>query len=150
MNYQMKTIVWPTDFSDPSLEALNAAFEFASRFDADLLAVHVIEPPPETSEWRDASKFSIPLPLQEQRERLQKELEKILSERQPSGLRTRAVIVIGDVPEMIVQVAEQEKTAMIVIPPYGQSGVRRLIFGSVAEKVVRYAVCPVLSVRVPG
>lgn len=62
MNYQMKTIIWPTDFSDPSLEALNAAFEFASGFDADLLAVHVIEPPPETSEWRDAGKFSVRVP----------------------------------------------------------------------------------------
>ncbi len=150
MNYQMETIIWPTDFSDPSLEALNAAFEFASRFDADLLAVHVIEPPPETSEWHDASKFSVPLPLEEQREHMQKDLEKILSERQPAGLSTRAVVLIGDVPETIVKIAEQEKTAMIVIATHGRSGVRRLIFGSVAEKVVRYAVCPVLSVRVPG
>ncbi len=150
MNYQMKTIIWPTDFSEPSMEALNAAFEFASRFDADLLAVHVIELSPETSEWREASKFSVPLPLEEQRKKTQKDLEKILSERQPSGLRTRVAALIGDVPESIVRIARQEKTAMIVIATHGRSGVRRLVFGSVAEKVVRHAACPVLSVRVSG
>ncbi len=150
MNYQMKTIIWPTDFSEPSMEALNAALEFASRFQSELLAVHVIEPPPETSEWHDASKFSVPLQLEEEREREQNNLEKILADRKPAGLKTRALSLIGDVPGTIVDIAKQEATAMIVIATHGRSGVQRLIFGSVAEKVVRHAACPVLSIRAPG
>jgi nucleotide-binding universal stress UspA family protein len=62
-------------------------------------------------------------------------------------LRTRTVVGHGDPANEIVCIAEQEQIDLIVIATFGKTGWRRFAFGSVTEKVVRLASCPVLTVR---
>jgi universal stress protein A len=64
-------------------------------------------------------------------------------------VRTLATVVTGDPAPEIVRLAEQEVVDLIVIATHGQSGWRHFVFGSVAEKVVRLAPCPVLTIRAP-
>ena len=71
-------------------------------------------------------------------------------ERNISGkTKTEALVVHGNVGGEIVNVAEQENVDVIVIATHGSTGWQRFVFGSVAEKVIRMAPCPVLSIQVP-
>ena len=145
----VKRILWPTDFSDPSFLALESATELAAHFEAELVCVHVLVPPPENSEWADASKMTIPLSVQEDRNRLRTDLNEKVKARCPAGVECRTIVVIGDAPEAIIDVAGNEDVDLLVTATHGRTGWRRMVFGSVAEKVIREAPCPVLTIRAP-
>jgi nucleotide-binding universal stress UspA family protein len=66
-----------------------------------------------------------------------------------SDLKVRTVVLQGNPADQIVELAESEKVDMIVTATHGWTGWRRFIFGSVAEKMVRTAGCPVLTVPAP-
>jgi nucleotide-binding universal stress UspA family protein len=66
---------------------------------------------------------------------------------QAAGVTTQTIIGVGDAAAVIVQTAEQQQADLIVISTYGKTGWRRLAFGSEAERVVRLAPCPVLTIR---
>ena len=76
-------------------------------------------------------------------------LNQIRRERIPEGVQSRAVVIQGDPANQIVQLAEEEQVDMIVIATHGFSGWKKFMFGSVTEKVIRFAACPVLSIRAP-
>jgi len=143
----VKTLLWPTDFSEPSYQALEAAVEFAGHFKAEILSVHVLEPPPRNSEWADASKLSVPLPVQEDREQRERELNDLLAARVPDKVPRNVFVLIGDAAHSILDLAEARQVDLIVISTHGRTGWRRLVFGSVAEQVIRDAACPVLTIR---
>jgi nucleotide-binding universal stress UspA family protein len=67
----------------------------------------------------------------------------------PKELHTHQIIVLGGAADEIIRIGEKEKVDLIVIATHGQTGWRHLVFGSVAERVVRLAPCPVLTIRVP-
>ncbi|HUL37781.1 MAG TPA: universal stress protein [Thermodesulfobacteriota bacterium] len=79
----------------------------------------------------------------------QRSLEEVIEERIPKKLHVRQIISLGGGAEEIIQIAERERVDLIVIGTRGQTGWRHVVFGSVAEKVVRFALCPVLTLRVP-
>lgn len=143
------TILWPTDFSDPSYAALAAAIELAAHFEAGLLCLHVLEPPPENSEWSDASSFTVPLSVEQDRDRADKELHRLISARVPADVEAETYVAVGDASIAIPEIARKEQVDLVVIATHGRTGWRRMVFGSVAEKVVRDAACPVLTVRAP-
>lgn len=143
----LRTILWPTDFSDPSSAALASATELAEHFEARLLCLHVLELPPENSEWKEASNLNIPLSVRQDRDRLQEQLEEFVATHCPDRLSTSCVVVVGDAAPGILKLARQESVDLIVIATHGRTGWRRLVFGSVAEKVIRDADCAVLSIR---
>lgn len=146
---KIKKIIWPTDFSEPSLEALKTAVRIGDHFDAELVCVHVFEPTPTTSEWADASNLSIPLPLQEERTRALKALEELADGCLPETLKRRLIVEIGDVPADLLKIIERETADLLVIATHGRTGWRRMVFGSVAEVVIRDATCPVLTIKMP-
>jgi nucleotide-binding universal stress UspA family protein len=89
---------------------------------------------------------SYPLELESQaREALSKVVERDIS----GKITTEALVVHGNVGGEIVNVAEKENVDVIVIATHGSTGWQRFVFGSVAEKVIRMAPCPVLSIQVP-
>jgi len=61
----------------------------------------------------------------------------------------RQIVVLGGAADEIIRISGEEKVDLIVIATHGQTGWRHMVFGSVAEKVVRLAPCPVLTVRAP-
>jgi nucleotide-binding universal stress UspA family protein len=132
-------ILCPLDFSESSYKALNGAAEVASYFGAELVIVHVISTPVP----------GIPAASEEYERALWVNAEEHLSlaiQRLPKGLRPRTAIGTGDAADEIVRLAGAEAADLIVIATHGLTGWRHLIFGSVAEKIIRLADRPVLVV----
>ncbi len=143
----IKKICCPTDFSDPSYEALKTASEIAIHFSAELLLVHVVTPIPVIPIHDDPTSFNLPLYEKEMEASAEKALRQIQQEKVPAAIGTRTVVVQGDPATRIVQFAEEEAADIIVIATHGFTGWKKVMFGSVTEKVIRLANCPVLSIR---
>lgn len=145
----LKKILWPTDFSEPADEGLKIAIELATQFSAELFLVHVVAPMPTMQGAAAPTGFHIPTVLEELHESAKKSLDEIQQKRIPAEIKAHTCVVDGKPAHEIVQLAAREKIDLIVIPTQGESGWQRFFFGSVAEKVVRLADCPVLTIRAP-
>ena len=141
-----KKILYPTDFSDPSYEALKAANELALHFSTELCLVHVVSPVTPSPTDPSGSNFLV---LQEMEKAARESLKEMVEKRIPKELLVRQIVVLGGAAEEIIQISEKEKVDLIVIATHGQTGWRHFVFGSVAEKVVQLAPCPVLTIRAP-
>ncbi len=141
-------ILSPTDFSAASLEALDRAVELATSFQAELLVAHVVEPipavTPDFGYGFDVTTFESGV-YSGNEERLRE----VIASRVPTEVRSRSLLSYGEPANEIVKIAADEGADLIVIATHGLTGWRHLVFGSVAEKVVRLANCPVLSLRIP-
>ena len=144
----LKKILCPTDFSDPSLEAMKVANELATHFSAELLVLHVITPVPVMT---NEPMMQVPVNLVEYQQQLesvsQQQLQKHIKKLVSKKVKTHSHVVVGHAADEIVRLADEEKVDLIVISTRGQTGLKRLVFGSVAEKVVRIASQPVLTIR---
>lgn len=145
----IKAILCPTDFSEPSYEALKYAIELAELTKAEMILTNVVPaiPPLPTN-----PNFVFQIPEYERglHADAARKLHEVIEQRIPKGLKVRTVIGHGDPGPEIVRIAEAEQAGLIVIATTGLTGFRHLLFGSVAEKVVRLAGCPVLTVRGPA
>jgi nucleotide-binding universal stress UspA family protein len=139
----IKSILHPTDFSENARRAFELACALARDYGAKLLLLHVrplpvvppteiVEFPPEPGAYHDA--------LREKLEALKPDDPRIVVERYR---------LVGDESEEIVRFAEDKGCDLIVMGTHGRSGLGRLIMGSVAEKVLREAPCPVVTVKHP-
>lgn len=145
-----KKILYPTDFSQPAEEALRAAREMALHFSAGLLIVHVVPPIPVVSSPAVPTTFNVPLYQQELVQSSRKLLDDWVKNKVTSGkLSVTPLLLHGDAAEKILQAARESGPDLIVMATHGQTGWRRFVFGSVAEKVVRMAPCPVLTIHPP-
>lgn len=142
-----KKILCPTDFSEPSYEAIKAAGELAFHFGSELCVLHVVSPVPLVPTGAEpTSGFNVPLYERELEASSKRSLEEIINQMEWKDLKVRLIVLRGNAADEIVRVAEEEQAELIVIATRGRTGLDRLIFGSVAEKVVRLAKCPVLTV----
>ena len=137
-------IVCPTDFSEPSYEGLNAAGELAEHFQAELLILNVVSPVPVM-----AGAAHLPTVMREMQVAAEKSIQDLKAEKIPKRVKTRSFVVQGRPADEIVKLADKESANMIVIATHGESGWKKFLFGSVTEKVVRTASCPVLTIRQP-
>jgi len=146
----LKKILCPTDFSNPSFEAMNVATELAMHFSSYLIVIHVVAPIPViATEYTSSAAFNVQEYQQLMEASSMKTLEEQIEKRIPKGVSVRSMLSLGDPANQIVHTAEDEQVDLIVIATRGQTGLKRLVFGSVAEKVVRLASRPVLSIREP-
>lgn len=136
----LKKVLFATDFSDASTTALAVAASLARDCRAELLIVHVQQPP--TVYGGDEMVGSL-YEIDDARAREQ------LDQLQPPipGLSVRRELLIGPPADEIVALAEREAVDLIVIGTHGRTGLSRLLMGSVAELTVRRAKCPVLTVK---
>jgi nucleotide-binding universal stress UspA family protein len=146
----VKRILCPTDFSEPSYAALKAAAELAGHFNAELDVVHVVGAVPlvPTTPAGAPVAFDVEGYRRELEQNSRKRLEKSIEPMIPEGVRYRPFVLHGEAADRIVDLARDEGADMIVISTHGSTGIKRIFFGSVAEKVVRHAACPVLTIRV--
>jgi len=147
-----KKILCPTDFSEPALTALKRAEEMARHFGAELCVAHVIPPVPGPHSFPDPQasfNFDVPLYQQELALHAEKMLKELVSHQVAPEVQTRDLVTTGEAAPEILRIAQQEHVDLIVIASHGLTGWRRLVFGSVAEKVVRQAPCPVLTIVAP-
>lgn len=143
----LKTILVPSDFSECSEAALRYGLELARRFDAHLHLLHVVQDPL-TQPWA-AEGFSAP--LFEMVDKWQKEAKERLAQAVPASDAARVTIsatVAWPFAE-ILRYATEHNVDLIVMGTHGRGGVTHVLLGSIAEKVVRRAPCPVLTVRHP-
>jgi nucleotide-binding universal stress UspA family protein len=150
-----RRVLVTTDFSETSFVALPVAVEIASHFDADLLCVHVLPvdtPTPwDIPPYADFGLASLPIP--EYEAQVRQEVDRrlaMVAAKHAQGARMRGLVGRGEAAEEINRLATDEKVDLIVLATHGWTGWRHLVFGSVAEKVLREAPCPVLSVRSPA
>jgi nucleotide-binding universal stress UspA family protein len=146
---EIHRILAPTDFSELSKQGLERALELAETFGANLTLLHVVEPPPYPVEGIVPAHLGATL-LDDLEREANNELAHIL--RPPPGSKVAVTrrVVIGVPYRKIIEVAEEEKADLIVMTTHGRTGLSHLVMGSVAEKVVRTAPCPVLTIRPSG
>ena len=143
---EVKIILLPTDFSEPSLTATMYALELARRFGSTLHVLHVIEDPGIYVPIFE----SYPLPSREEFEKYAGErLDSWIQPDDAAGLDIRRRWVHGHPFPQIIREAKEQAVDLIVIGTHGRSLVSQMLLGSVAEKIVRKAPCAVLTVRAP-
>ncbi len=140
------TIVVATDFSDAAAAGEAQALRVACRFDAELLVLHVAIESPLYGEG-PLGMADVRTVYEAARKWATGQLESRVAAARAAGGRARSALRIGVPHEEIVRVATEEKAEMVVVRTHGRSGLDRLLLGSVAERVVRLAPCPVLTVR---
>jgi nucleotide-binding universal stress UspA family protein len=141
-------ILWPTDFSEPSYEALKVADEMALHFSAELIITHVVTPIPVIPIHDDPTSFNLPMYEKEMEASAEKSLDRISREKVSQAVNRRFKVIYGDPATQIVRVATDETVDLIVIATHGLTGWRKFMFGSVTEKVIRMSPHPVLSIRI--
>lgn len=145
----MKTrrILHPSDFSPGSRAAFTRAVETARAERAELLLVHVMAPviPPTGDEFVPATLYGdIARSI---RADAQKQMDKLVAKAKAARVRVRGLLLDGSPADRIVRAARSYRADVIVIGTHGRTGLARLFLGSVAERVVGAAPCPVLTVR---
>jgi len=144
----IKKIVCPTDFSYPSYEGLKVAREFAEHFSAELILVNVIFPGPIIPAVAEPG-FHIPAALEAMQDTAKKTLQELTRKKMLENLSVQTRVISGKPAYEIVNLADEENADIIVIATHGESGWQKFLFGSVTEKVIRMASCPVLTVQQP-
>jgi universal stress protein A len=138
----------PIDFSDYSKNALGYAINFAKHFKAELHLIYVVEPviyPPDFS----MGQIAIPSVDLEMDKRAKDELKNLADKQIPSDLKINILVKTGKPFIEIIETAAEIDADLIIIATHGHSGMEHILFGSTAEKVVRKAPCPVLTLREP-
>jgi universal stress protein A len=144
---QLKNIVVATDFSEPSATALDYGRELARRFGAMLQVLHVAD---NIAERITPEYYPMPLAHMQQEidDAARQQLDAVVTAEDRQQLRASPVLRRSvSVAAAIVEYAKETAADLIVIGTHGRSGVSRLMMGSVAERVVRTASCPVFSVH---
>ncbi len=137
-------ILLPTDFSDTAQHALDYARELAGRFGAGVHLLHVVPDPMQN--WATEA---MPV-VSDLAERWKADAERRLEEIRLDGPQTVRAVRIGHAFVEILQYAADNAIDLIVMGTHGRGPVEHLLLGSVAEKVVRKASCPVLTVKQAG
>ena len=135
-------ILLPTDFSTSSQSALQMATDLARTYKATLYLLHVVPafPTGEGTEYFPEAKY-----LHYGRDHAERQLSKLVAELVSRGVKAHFVVEIGnDVVGTIITVIEREHIDMIVLSTHGLSGWRPMVFGSIAEKVIKLVQCPLL------
>ncbi len=140
---KIERILVPTDFSDHSLAALKYAIELAREHDCEVILVHVVEPLPYgVGRWYEPTKL-----LEDYGEIASGELQRFEKEAKQLYPKCRSELHYGVVHEVIGELVIKLKVDLIVISMRGQTHLLDLLIGDVAEKLLRYAPCPVLRIR---
>jgi nucleotide-binding universal stress UspA family protein len=143
--FRVKNIVVPTDFSASARKALEVARDVASAAGpAHLTLVHAYSPPVDIEALAPAMVDDY---LKRLSDRATEELAKALDTVEKAGISTEYFALRGNPSTVVTELAEEKNADLIVMGTHGRTGIARAALGSVAERVVRTARCPVLTVR---
>lgn len=144
---KLARILVPIDFSEQSLKALHYAVCFAEQFGAELILQNVVQPVVYPSELGYVAD-EIPL-LSEQAlvKSAGQRIDKLAQEAVRPPLKCQTLVSVGSPFHEITSAAQERNVDLIVIATHGYTGLKHVLMGSTAEKVVRHAPCPVLTVR---
>ena len=145
----MKKILVPTDFSECARRAEEAAMALGRGLGAELTLLHVAV---ETPLYNEGMRELVdPRKVYEaQRAWAESTLAARAAEIRGTGVSAHGVIRSGVAVDEILKLATEERSDLIVIGTHGRGGLNRFFLGSVADRVVRLAPCPVMTVRLPS
>jgi len=145
----LRRILVPTDFSKHSENALAYATAFAEKFDAELYLLHVVQDlalfVPEAV---TAAPVAAP-PVEQLSAAVREALDRVIDNHQLRRFTVHAEVREGSPFYEIVRFAKEQEIDLVIMGTHGRTGLIHVLLGSVAEKVVRKAPCPVLTVRHP-
>ena len=141
--WRIATILVPVDFSAASLPAYEFALDLAEQYNARVHLLHVVE----NTTTPDFEKFPLVRDAQDLIARIKKELVALAQKGGHPVVPVYPEVRIGTPWHEIVEAARKDHIDLIVIPTRGYTGLKHFVLGSVAERVVRHAPCPVLAVR---
>ena len=150
MSIGIKKILCPTDFSENSEHALQYALTLATLSQAELRLFHVVEPItfPQSTQLFEPVLDEVEL-MMKMEAAFQTQLEDQVSALKDEYPKITGKLVKGNTFLEIIRVARDDDVDMIVMGTHGRTGLAHVLIGSVAEKVVREAPCPVLTVKHP-
>ena len=148
---KLKKILYPTDFSEYSLAALQYAVSIARQNDAELYCLHVVDMPQEEYLTQE---YMVPLnvphvPEDKVLRTARARLKRFEAENLSEINKVTSRVLVGVPFVEIIRYAREQSIDLIVIGTHGHSALAAMLLGTVAEKVVRKAPCPVLTVRHP-
>ena len=144
----VKKVLLPTDFSEGSDAAAAWALDLAARYKARLVVLHVVYDFIRGS-GMDLPQMDSDLLYGQMEEAARASIAKFVAERLEGYADVEAVVIRGIPNEDILRFAGEQGIGLIVMGTHGRRGLDRIIFGSTAQKVVREALCPVLTVAAP-
>lgn len=148
MSMPIKKILFPTDYSETSLEALGHAKALAAVFDAELLCIHVVDEAYQY--WSSMGPESIPVgpPMEELLALGKSRMEKFRATHLADLKKpVTSAVVLGRPFMEIIKYAREHGVDLIVMGTHGRGALAHVLLGSTTEKVVRKAPCAVLTVR---
>jgi nucleotide-binding universal stress UspA family protein len=139
-------ILVPIDFSERSITVLRNAVYVAGKFEAELNVIFVVE------DFSGMVEFSVPhissdIQDEDMKRGAEKKMEHFLEENLGSSVAFKGKVLIGNVAEKISHFAKAEGIDLIIMGTHGYKGLERMLLGSVTEKVLRMAPCPVLTIN---
>ncbi|MFA5864160.1 MAG: universal stress protein [Phycisphaerae bacterium] len=144
---KMAKILYPTDFSDLSMTALNYAKSFAQQFDAELHCIHVVDEAYQYWLLFGPDGATVAPNTQELFGLSQEQMNNFIKTNLSDVPKLKTKIITGKPFVEIIQYAREEQIDMIILATHGRSGLKHVLMGSVAERVVRKAPCPVLTIH---
>ena len=142
--FSARSILVPVDFSDPSRAALRYARSLAEKFGGKLLLLYALQP----VGTPDFACHPLVMDDAQAKVSVEVQLEKICAQEQvPESLIAQSIVRSGVAHAEITSMAEMLGADLIVISTHGNTGLKHVLMGSTAERVVRHAHCPVLVVR---
>lgn len=146
---QLQRILLPTDFSEHSAAAIPYACDLCEQFGAELHLFHVLESYPSSTPAFGGG-LALPSNVKESKEHAELEMAKLIDEQWRSANTVVGAVADGHPFVEIVQYGREHKIDLIIMGSHGRSGLVHAMIGSVADRVVRKAPCPVLIVKKEG
>jgi nucleotide-binding universal stress UspA family protein len=143
---KIRMILAPTDLSELSLAGVNYALKLAHSQDAEVILYYVVGI---ADNWPRDEFDPVRGLVEDQKHLLERFVRENLSELS-AKVKVRQIVEIGVAYKSIVEKADEEHVDMIIMSTHGRSGFDHMVIGSVTEKVVRRANCPVLSIKPPA
>ena len=148
MTKMIHKVMVPIDFSDYSKNALRYAAQFVKQFKAKMFLVYVVEPMIYPADF-SMGQVAIPSTDIDMQKRGEEELQNLAKNFIDPNIEVETIIKTGKPFVEIIETASEKDIDLIIMATHGHTGVEHLLFGSTAEKVVRKAPCPVMTLREP-
>ena len=145
---EIKSILFPTDFSEGSSQALQYAVDLTTKYGARLYVVHVVYDLAKATGWYVPHR-SVDEMYKDIQEGAKKELERFGVDDLAQVKNIERIVLTGVPHEEIMNFSKEKRIDLIIMGTHGRKGIDRILFGSTAAQVVRFAPCPVLTVRLP-
>ena len=141
---KIKKILIPTDGSECSSRAAETGISLAKVLGAEIYAIYAIDPIIVEELTKGIGTPDIKKELREKGERY---LNYVVKSAEKAGIKANAILAEGEPHDQIIHYAKTKGIDLIVMGTYGRRGTKRILIGSVTERVIEYAPCPVLVVR---